>query len=131
MSVVGTVDKLERGFAIVTMERQDMCGECHACELMGETKKCTLKCVNSCHSKIGDKVEVDVAKASFLKATLIMYGLPLLGLLLGIGMGYFISELASLVLGIICMGLIYAGVKWGDKKNKYNKMLPAAVRVLK
>lgn len=128
---VGKVEKLEKGFAIVTMERQDMCGECHACEMLGETKKCTLKCTNDCNSQVGDQVEIDVAKASFLQATLIMYGLPLLGLLIGIGLGSFISEVVSLILGIVCMGLTYLLVRWGDKKNKYNKMLPAIVKIIK
>ncbi|MEF9958606.1 MAG: SoxR reducing system RseC family protein [Niameybacter sp.] len=131
MGVVGRVEKLEKGFAIVTMERQDMCGECHVCELLGEKKSCTLKCVNECQCQIGDKVEVDVAKASFLKATLILYGLPLLGLIVGVGLGYFISELASLGLGILFMGLVYLGVKKQDNKNKYNEMLPSTIRVVK
>ena len=128
---IGTVEKLEKGFAIVTMERQDMCGECHACEMIGETKSCTVKCINDCDSQVGDKVEIDVAKASFLQATLIMYGVPLLGLLIGIGLGSLISEVVSIILGILGMGLTYLIVRWGDKNNKYNKMLPSIVKIIK
>lgn len=57
---IGTVEKVEEDYVIVSIERQDMCGECHACEMLGEVKKCTLKCVNECKSQVGDQVEVDV-----------------------------------------------------------------------
>lgn len=127
---VGTVEKVEADFVIVTMERQDMCGECHACEMIGEVKKCTLKCMNTCHSQIGDRVEIDVANQSFMQATFIMYGLPLLGLLGGIGVGYQISEGVAIVLGILAMALIYGIIKLGEHKNKYEKMLPSAIKVI-
>lgn len=127
---VGTVEKIESDYVIVSIERQDMCGECHACEMLGEVKKCTLKCVNKCESQIGDQVEVDVEHTSFMKATFIMYGLPLIGLLVGIGIGYRFSEVIAIVLGTALMALIFGLIKYGEKRNKYRKMLPTATKVI-
>ena len=41
----GTVKEIKGNIAVVSMERQDMCGECHACEMMSGKKNCTLSCV--------------------------------------------------------------------------------------
>lgn len=128
---VGTVERLESDFVIVSMERQDMCGDCHACEMIGEVKKCTLKCVNKCNSQIGDRVEIDVANSSFMKATLIIYGLPLIGLMAGVGLGYKVSEALGIVLGVLFMAGIFGLIKLGEHKNKYQKMLPAAIKVIR
>ena len=127
---IGTVEKLESDCVIVTMERQDMCGDCHACDMMGEVKKCTLKCVNKCSSQIGDKVEVDVSNSTFMKATLIMYGLPLIGLVAGVGLGYQASELLGIILGFSFMAGIFGLIKLGDHKKKYEKMLPVAIKII-
>ena len=127
---IGTVEKVEEDYVIVSIERQDMCGECHACEVLGEVKKCTLKCVNGCKSQVGDQVEVDVEQHSFMKATFIMYGLPLIGLILGVGMGYKFSEGIAIVLGLGLMALTFGMIKYGEKYNKYAKMLPTAKKVI-
>lgn len=128
---VGTVERLESDFVIVSMKRQDMCGDCHACEMIGEVKKCTLKCVNKCNSQIGDRVEIDVANSSFMKATFIIYGLPLIGLLAGVGIGYKVSEALGIVLGVLFMAGIFGLIKLGEHKNKYQKMLPAVIKVIR
>lgn len=127
---IGTVEKVEEDYVIVSIERQDMCGECHACEMLGEVKKCTLKCVNECKSQVGDQVDVDVEQHSFMKATFIMYGLPLIGLILGVGMGYKFSEGIAIVLGLGLMALTFGMIKYGEKHNKYAKMLPTAKKVI-
>ena len=127
---VGTVEKVEADYLIVAIERQDMCGECHACEMLGEVKKCTLKCVYKCEGQVGDLVDIDVENTSFMKATFIMYGLPLLGLLLGIGIGCRFSDRVAIVLGISMMALIFGAIQYGEKRNKYRKMLPTATKVI-
>lgn len=127
---IGVVTKVEKEYVMVALERQDMCGECHACEILGEVKKCTLKCINQCKSQEGNLVEVDVAQTSFMRATFIMYGLPLIGLLIGVGMGYKYSEGLAILMGLILMMIIFWIIKYGEKRNKYVKMLPVAKRII-
>ena len=127
---IGVVTKVEKDYVMVALERQDMCGECHACEILGEVKKCTLRCINQCNSQEGNLVEVDVAQTSFMRATLIMYGLPLIGLLVGVGMGYKYSEGLAILMGLILMMMTFLIIKYGEKRNKYVKMLPVAKRII-
>lgn len=135
----GRVEKVEKTYTIVKMERQGMCGECHACDAFYEKKDCTLKCINLVGAKEGDVVELKVAEEKFLKASYIMYGLPLMGMLVGMLAGYFISkglgaldtDIPTLIGAFIGIGamLIYIRVK--DKKEKFNNYAPQIIWVQK
>lgn len=132
----GTVEKVEGELATVSIERQDMCGECHACEVLGEVKKCQIQCIDKCQSQVGDEVEIDLDQASFLKATGIMYGVPLVGLFIGLGVGMLIparfgknvQEIGMMILGLLMMSLGLFWVKGREKKHKYNKHLPSIIK---
>lgn len=135
---VGKVEKIEGQFATVSIERQDMCGECHACEVVGEVKKCTIKCKDLCKSQAGELVEVELEKSTFLKATALMYGVPLVGLIMGLGIGVMlpisigtqVKEMVSVILAIAGMGV---GLLWLRKKEhlkKYDNLLPKIVKII-
>ncbi len=134
----GVVQIIEGEYAVVQIQRQDMCGDCHACDAVHVSQSCTLKCINSIKSEIGDLVEISLDNTTFLKATYIIYGLPLLGLGIGIALGYFIASffpninnelfmIAGAGLGMLITFLI---IKSQDKKNKYKKMLPHIVKII-
>lgn len=133
----GTVQKIEGDYAIVTIERQDMCGECHACEVIGEIKKCQIKCINTCQAMIDEEVEVDLSNQSFLKATLLMYGVPLAGLLVGICLGallpgeegHFVKEFGMIIGGLGLMTISFLWIRHRDKQNHYTELLPKIKRI--
>lgn len=135
----GRVEKIQGNIATVIIERQDMCGECHACEVLGEVKKCEIQCVNVCNSQIGDEVEIDLENSSFLKASFIMYILPLIGLFVGMGIPHYLlqqqgkdlREIVSLVSGVAIMGIIFLIIKFYDKKKKYYNTLPKLTKSYK
>ncbi|MDF2613022.1 MAG: Positive regulator of sigma(E) RseC/MucC [Clostridia bacterium] len=134
----GIVQKLEGEYAIVEIKRQDMCGDCHACDTVHEAKECKLKCINTAGSKVGDTVEISLDNESFLKATYIMYGAPLLGLLGGVGGGFIIAQLIKLnnsellmIIGALAgMVAAYTVINKRDKKNRYKKMLPHIINII-
>ena len=133
----GIVQKLEGEYAIVQIKRQDMCGDCHACDAVHQAKECTLKCINRLQSQVGDLVEIEVDNGSFLKATYIVYGGPLVGLLGGMFIGFVIAQLIGtvnaelvMILGaIIGMVIAYRAINKRDKKNRYKKMLPHIIEI--
>lgn len=135
---IGTVERVEADYAIVTIERQDMCGECHACEMIGEVKKCEIRCVNHGAVKIKDRVEIDLANQTFLKATALMYGLPLVSLLVGLGMGLVVPEdwgsygreMAMLGGGLGLMTLSFMWIRKKDRNKQYRELLPRIKRIL-
>lgn len=135
---IGTVQKTEEHYAIVTIERQDMCGECHACEVLGEIKKCEIRCINTCEALPNEQVEVDLSNQSFLKATLLMYGVPLAGLMGGILLGSFlpdtlgnnIKEIGMIIGGLGLMTTCFLWIRHKDRKNHYTEILPMIKRRL-
>lgn len=131
----GIVKEIKGNTAVVVMERQDMCGDCHACEMMSGKKDCTLSCQTKIPCQVGDKVEVSLTTDYFLKATYLIYGVPLIGLLVGLGVGIGLSKILSVsyedlivALGMIIgtgLGILYIKVK--DKKQTYTKFFPHIV----
>ncbi len=132
---IGTVEKLEGKYVFVKMERQDMCGECHACEMLTEKKNCNLKCMSLVDCKVGDRVEVSLENRAFLEATYIMYGLPFIGLVGGLGIGYILQNYIGLAWGelfyvltaLLGMSLMLGFIYIKDKKDAYKKYLPCIV----
>ena len=131
----GIVKEIKGNTAVVTLERQDMCGDCHACEMISGKKQCTLSCEAKIPCKVGDKVEVAITTDYFLKATYLIYGVPLIGFLLGLGIGIALSKVLTTtyedLLVAVCMiigtglGVLY--IKLKDKKATYKKFLPQIV----
>lgn len=132
----GVVKEVHKDSAVVMMERQDMCGECHACEMLSGKKVCTLTCRNPIQCKVGDRVEITLTNKHFLKATYIVYGIPLVGFVMGIALGYGVARLVNFggediwvatgaIIGIL-IGIGY--IKWKDKQKKYQDYLPHIVR---
>jgi sigma-E factor negative regulatory protein RseC len=133
----GIVQSIEGQYAIVEIKRQDMCGDCHACDAVHEAKECTLKCINNVRSQVGDVVEISLDQQIFLKATFIMYGLPLAGLMGGLGIGFLAaqlftqlpSELLIIVGAFAGMLIAFLFINQRDKRNQYKKMLPHVISI--
>lgn len=128
----GIVKEIKGNTAVVVMERQDMCGDCHACEIMSRKKECTLSCETKIPCQVGDEVQVALTTDYFLKATYLIYGVPLIGFLLGLGISVGLSQIQSIpyedLLSALCimigtgLGVLY--IKLKDKKASYTKFLP-------
>lgn len=131
----GVVKEVDKKYAIVQMERQEMCGECHACDHVTGKKSCILKCYKKIECQVDDTVELELAQPVFLKATYVMYGLPLVGFVLGISVGFGISRLCNLgsedlyvlVGGIVGIGLALIGIRRAERRGKFKKYLPTII----
>lgn len=128
----GTVKEIKGNTVVVTMERQDMCGDCHACEMISGKKACTLNCEAHINCEVGDQVEVTLTNEYFLKATYIVYGVPLLGFVAGLVIGIGITTALSVSKGDLWISVCAilgaaAGVgyiKLRERKKAYQKFLP-------
>lgn len=126
----GIVKEVQKDTVIVTLERQDMCGECHACEMLSGKKSCTLTCQTQIECKVGDIVEIELAKNTFLKATYLIYGMPLIGFLVGFLIGYLfnLSELMTGLMILIGTSFSILYIKMQDKKKAYQGFLPYVIK---
>ena len=128
----GVVKEVGKRYAIVQMERQEMCGECHACDYITGKKDCILRCEKEIECQVGDMVELKLAQPTFLKATYVMYGFPLIGLIIGLVIGLGASKLFRLgsedlwvlIGGLLGIVLPLIGIKWAENQGKFKKYLP-------
>lgn len=135
---IGTVNKVEGNYVFVTIERQDMCGSCHACQVLSNPKKCEIKCLNNKKCKVGDTVRISLDDSRFLKSTFIMYGIPLIFFFIGLAVGAeiakffgFSSEELCMIIGAVGMLVLsYLIIHRLDNKKKYEKMLPQIVEII-
>ncbi len=83
MERLGEVTKVDGKWLEVTFCRPSDCDKCHAC--MGGNKTTTLRLEGK--AKVGDKALVSMPDSTITQASLIAYGLPLAGLLIGVFAG--------------------------------------------
>jgi len=128
---LGVVSKIENGKVTVIFSRTSACGDCHACGLMQGTGDMYLEFDYEEEAQVGDSVGIYVDGGFFLMSTLLLYGIPLVVLLAGIGVasiffnqGY--EQLIAAGIGIaLCIASYYV-LKMFDSyferiKKKYMK----------
>ncbi|MFA7607847.1 MAG: SoxR reducing system RseC family protein [Rhodocyclaceae bacterium] len=108
----GRVIAIEGGHARVRFERESACGACRAakvCAGNAPTSDLDVALPAGHHLSAGDSVRVGVAEASALRATLIAYVVPLLGLVTGMALASLTGQREPVVVLASLAGLA-AGV---------------------
>ena len=82
----GKVVELKGKLAVVRFQRSDACGHCNACFHFG-SNEADIEIDNSCDAGVGDIVAIELHSGSMFKASAIAYGIPLIGLILGVFIG--------------------------------------------
>ncbi|NLI89751.1 MAG: SoxR reducing system RseC family protein [Epulopiscium sp.] len=136
MAQIGKVDSIKNDNIFVKVIREEACAHCKMCTTgINEGKECIIEAVNKCNAKVGDVVEIDVQPNYFLRATAIMYGIPLIVLFLAIGIslgvleskGVAAAEVISAFIGVFFTAIVYLAINKREKNNKNDKYLPIAV----
>ena len=125
MAEIGEVIGTEKNKLVVRMTRKEACAK-------------LLRAVNLCNAKVGDKVEVMLETADFMKATCIMYGIPCAMFMVGILAGYYGfealgksgGEFAGFGLGIVLVVLTYLIIRTQENRFKNGNYVPKAVKVI-
>ncbi len=121
---IGEVVGQSGEYVTVEIERHGACKHCGACFIgKGEDKFTQLVLRNSVDAQIGDQVEVDVAGKDLVKASLLLYFIPVVALVIGMlagnrllsGTG--IGENAASVLGgVVFLAIALLILKWYDRR---------------
>lgn len=135
----GLVHTIKDDLVIATIHRKEACGECRAC-LSGMTKtEMDIEAKNLCDAEIGDWVELELQENAFFNAVVIMYGLPFIGFIAGVVLGYYgvpklisgISPvLPSLVLGVLGIVIAMLWIKSQNPRWESGKYRPLATKVV-
>lgn len=135
---VGEVIGFESGRLVVKMERKEACAKCRACSAGMKKEEMIIRAENVCNAQIGNKVDIVLDNANFMKATLIMYGLPFVFFMLGIFAGYYGAEslgiangeLVGIVLGLVLVVLTYAIIHSQEHRFKSEGYVPKAIKIV-
>ena len=95
MDQIGKIVDIQGAIATVELERSSACAKCGICH-SGETQTLHIEVENSIDAKVGQRVLIAVSEGSVLKASLILYLIPLLALVGGIGAPIVLNRLWGL-----------------------------------
>ncbi len=79
---VGEVVKIEGDMAQIKLTRHSACGKCKACKIGEDDGSVYSDAYNSMHAKEGDHVEISMDEGDLLGAAAILYGFPLITMLI-------------------------------------------------
>lgn len=131
--VVNTKDHL----AVIRMTRTEACGQCHACLAGMKKEEMIIEADNECNAKVGDWVIMELRNNSFIKAVMIMYGIPMLALMIGIVLGYYVlypylpmdREVLSFAVGILFTLLAFLWIRSKESTWDKKKIRPVAIKI--
>lgn len=137
---IGKVVRVSGDKAFIEVERSSACAQCGLQEVeeLVAGGKVVFEALNMAKANIGDKVKVRVESAAYMKASVFIYGIPVLLLIMGAVLGvYFAGKfnkstdimsalfgMCGLIVGIIILFLF-------RKKGTKKEYIPVIVEVLK
>lgn len=135
--IVGIVDDKT---AKMKMQRHSACASCGKCATTSEKKDILVEVDNSVGAKVGDRVVVNMESVNVLKAAAIVYLLPLVGLLVGTIVTYYILqslgnisniETLSGVVGLVLMLVSFFILKKNDSKFRDSReYIPIVTKII-
>lgn len=135
--IVGIVDDKT---AKMKMQRHSACASCGKCATTSEKKDILVEVDNSVGAKVGDRVVVNMESVNVLKAAAIVYLLPLVGLLVGTIVTYYILqslgnisniETLSGVVGLALMLVSFFILKKNDSKFRDSReYIPIVTKII-
>ncbi len=129
MQQTGKVLEVADGYALVQFQRTKACGNCNACMSLGDGMA-AVRIRNTLDARPGDQVHIQLHANSFLKATAIAYGVPLLGLLVGVILGALISDIAAICMGLGFAALAFVLLKLLEKKfSRMQELKPRMITI--
>lgn len=136
---IGRVVKIDGNEAYIEVERSSACASCglQEAEELAAGGKVVFQAYNMAGAGIGDRVKVQVRTGAFTKASLYIYGVPVLFLLIGAVAGAYAATIlkrstdtmsalfamAGLVLGFIVLFLL-------RKRGNKTEYMPVVVEVM-
>ena len=144
MSRVGVVLKTEGTDATISTSRRGVCDGCSdksSCSFdnaLGKAKPEFVTVINTIGAKLGDRVEFDLTNHTELKMSLLVWGLPLVGLVIGAfvgaglhGQASWSQDTSTLFGALIGFFAAFSLVVFADRHLKNNRqLLPSIEKVI-
>lgn len=135
----GIVTQIGPGTALVRTLPSEACAGCPSCGTCNSQREDTeVEVINEVGAKIGDRILIDIKTSAFLKATFLLYVLPIIGLLAGAMLGVqaaayygYDSSACSAAFGFAAFFLTVAFVRIkGNRMGQERAYRPKIVKIL-
>ncbi|MBA4374386.1 MAG: hypothetical protein C0402_16160 [Thermodesulfovibrio sp.] len=136
----GTVRSTSGMMAIVSVPRKSSCDGCTAGTCRQEEQSMEIEAVNRVGAEAGQRVRVAIKSSVYMKGSMIVYGFPALGLVIGAVLGkevlsgYFKSvdpDILSAMAGFALFGITLALVKlWSHNAGSTLESKPVIEEIL-
>lgn len=110
----GIVYKISGNSAWIELAASSKCEHCEACQILSAGKR-GVEAENQVGAGVGDEVEVEICQETRVVFPLLVFGLPVIFLILGIFLGGLVSETASIIFGAVFLLLGFLIVVVVDK----------------
>lgn len=116
--------------AVVRFKKSDACGHCNACFRLGGNEA-EVELDNPLRAKAGDEVVIELHGKSVLSASLIVYGVPLVGLVAGVALGSVWGDLyAALAAVLFAAGAFFILRALEPRFSRMREFKPRMVEIL-
>lgn len=137
---IGTVRSTSGGMAIVAIPRKSACDGCTAGTCKPEEQSMEIEAVNNAGAVEGQRVRVAIKSSAYMKGSMVVYGLPAIGLVLGAVLGKEIisgyvksidPDILSAVSGFAVFGISLIMVKiWSNSIGNKTESKPVIEEIL-
>jgi sigma-E factor negative regulatory protein RseC len=128
MEEIGIIERVQGSNATVAVPKRSACDGCSlkTCKPSGQSM--TIEALNPVHARVGQKVIISMKSTTYLKGSLIVYGIPALALVIGAVLGrevlsaYFVNhdpDSISAISGFAACVLSFFSVNlWSSRQDR-------------
>lgn len=139
LTKTGVVTAIEGRMAVVVTRHEPECESCSAKDtcssLGGSGANREVRARNTARAQVGDVVKISIQGSPFLKVTFLVYMVPILAIIGGALLGYFVAKFftahENLLVGVFAgLGLLGSFLwvkKKGDKLSERPEFLPEII----
>jgi sigma-E factor negative regulatory protein RseC len=137
---VGLVKSAGGKVATVLVQRKNACEGCSSGVCKATDQSMEIEALNPLHAHAGQKVRVVIHSSAYMKGTLIVYGIPLLALIVGAVLGRelfsrflenFDPDSVSAVFGFTALAISFFIIKaWSSRAEKKPGIKPVIEEII-
>ena len=135
------IQNMPKGMTEVLTDNTGACGGCqptHGCHTCMSHSKVKARVLNPIGARLGDLVEIQLEQRAILQSALILFGLPLAGLIIGAALGFgwaagqtLRESSAGVVFGLVGLVLGFGMAVWAGNSNHARKhLMPTITKVI-
>jgi len=138
----GTIIELKNErIAMVQCVKNSSCQHCPSsgsCNMGSDGESMVVEAYNQAGGQVDDRVKVVTSTKNFLQSSFLLYIVPIIGLLIGGGIGQSIGEwnpalidpsLLSALMGSLFLVLTFLAIRFFTRKLKREKFMPVIVSI--